>query len=155
MIPLALIVNSFFAKISPSISYIIKIFINDWFHIFPDWKIKQLNEHIAKNEEAIHLLSKQQKWITISPKTRDRRHPLEKSKVMNDENHDKLIPKWMKIRPNIKTKDNFKAVGFSPIGTKSTKMMMLVDKQLNIKKSLMNIIQTDLFLIIKILEIQL
>ena len=53
---------------------------------------------------------------------------------MNDENHDKLIPKWMKIRPDIKNEELFKSVGFWPVGTKSKKMMMLVDKKLNIKK---------------------
>ena len=53
---------------------------------------------------------------------------------MNDENHDKLIPKWMKIRPNIKNEDLFKSVNFYPVGTKSKKMTILVDKNLNIKK---------------------
>jgi hypothetical protein len=66
--------------------------------------------------------------------TGDRRHPLEKSKVMNDENHQKLIPKWMKIRPESKKEDIFKSVGFWPVGAKSKRMMMLVDKNLNIKK---------------------
>ena len=106
----------------------------EWFHIFPDWKRKQLNDYLAKNEEAIHILSKQQNWITISPITRDRKHPLEKSKVMNDENHDKLIPKWMKIRPKNKKEDLFKSVGFWPVGEKSVKSMLLVDKDLNMKK---------------------
>ena len=96
----------------------------DWFQIFPEWKIKQLNDHVAKNEEAIHILSKQQNWITISPVTRDRKHPLEKSKVMNDENHDKLIPKWMKIRPENNNEDIFKSVRFLPIGSKSKEMMI-------------------------------
>ena len=53
---------------------------------------------------------------------------------MNDENHDKLIPKWMKIRPENKKEDLFKSVGFWPLGEKSKIMMALVDKDLNIKK---------------------
>ena len=65
---------------------------------------------------------------------RDRKHPLEKSKVMNDENHNKLIPKWMKIRPENHKEDLFKSVGFWPVGEKSKKSMLLVDKALNIKK---------------------
>ena len=40
---------------------------------------------------------------------------------MNDENHDKLIPNWMKIRPENKAEDLFKPVGFWPVGTKSKK----------------------------------
>ena len=79
-------------------------------------------------------MSRQQKWITINSLTRDRKHPLEKSKVMNDENHDKLIPKWMKIRPENKKEELFKSVQFWPVGEKSKKMMALVDKDLNIKK---------------------
>ena len=53
---------------------------------------------------------------------------------MNDENHDKLIPKWMKIRPENKKEELFKSVGFWPVGEKSKKSMALVDKDLNIKK---------------------
>lgn len=54
---------------------------------------------------------------------------------MNDENHQKLIPKWMKIKyENNKKEDIFKPVRFNPIGGKSQKMMMLVDKKINSKK---------------------
>lgn len=53
---------------------------------------------------------------------------------MNDENHDKLIPNWMKIRPENKAEDLFKPVGFWPVGTKSKKSTILVDKSLNTKK---------------------
>ena len=53
---------------------------------------------------------------------------------MNDENHDKLIPKWMKIKPKNKKEEIFKPVGFWPVGDKSKKMILLVDKDLNIKK---------------------
>ena len=56
---------------------------------------------------------------------------------MNDENHDKLIPKWMKIRPENNNEDIFKSVRFLPVGTKSKKMMMLVDKKLNIKEHIL------------------
>ena len=53
---------------------------------------------------------------------------------MNKENHEKLIPNWMKIRPENKKEDLFKSVGFSPFGEKNKRSMILVDKELNIKK---------------------
>ena len=54
---------------------------------------------------------------------------------MNDENHQKLIPKWMKIRyENNKSENIFKSVGYNPIGEKSKKMTVLVDKKINLKK---------------------
>ena len=40
----------------------------------------------------------------------------------------------MKIRPENKAEDLFKPVGFWPVGTKSKKSTILVDKSLNIKK---------------------
>ena len=39
----------------------------EWFNVFPDWKIKQYKDYIAKNEDTINVLSKHQNWITTSP----------------------------------------------------------------------------------------
>ena len=55
----------------------------DWFHVMPEWKIKQFKDYIAKNEDTINILSKHQNWITTSPLTNDRRHPFEKQKAPN------------------------------------------------------------------------
>lgn len=76
----------------------------EWFDVFPSWKVKQYNDYIAKNQTTLNVLSKQQNWITVSSKTKDRRHPLEKIIQTKKETTSKIMPEWMES----KYKDNKK-----------------------------------------------
>ena len=108
----------------------------EWFHVFPDWKMEQYKEYLSKNEETINIISKHQSWITTSPSTFDRKHPLEKKKILNVEETSQIMPKWMQIKhKNNKKEDDFKSTEYSPIKQKCKKMMMFVDKDINPPKN--------------------
>jgi hypothetical protein len=103
----------------------------------PDWKIKQYKEHLARNEDTIRIISKHQNWITTTPMSNDRRHPLEKLKVAKREETSKLMPKWMEIKyRNYKREEEvLKSVEYSPIKQKCKKLMVFVDKDINPPKN--------------------
>ena len=48
-----------------------------------------------ENEESIRVFSRFNNWITVSPKTKSRKHAFEKNVTTNMQNRDKVIPKWM------------------------------------------------------------
>lgn len=105
----------------------------DWFHFFPEWKQKQLNDHYAQKENSLQILSKHKGWITISLKTNDRNSPFEKSYFYKDK-HEYIIPKWMNsnsFRNKNILKDEFKSVEYYPFTNKNAKMMILVNKNIN------------------------
>ena len=52
----------------------------NWFKITNKESIKKYDEYIKNNEDTISVFSKFQKWITVTPKKKDRRHPLESLK---------------------------------------------------------------------------
>ena len=104
----------------------------EWFNIIPDWKLKKYKENLARNEETIRIISKHQSWITTTPMSNDRRHPLEKLKVSKREETSKLMPKWMEIKyKSCKREVVLKSVEYSPIKQKCKKLMVFVDKDIN------------------------
>ena len=106
-----------------------------WFQSVPEWKIKQFNDYLEKNEDTIHILSKHQNWITVTPKHKDRTKPLEKMKAINLEATSKIMPKWMEIKPKQENRvENLKSVNYYPIRQKAKGLMVLVDKELNPSK---------------------
>ena len=108
----------------------------EWFHIFPDWKMEQYKKYLAKNEDTINIISKHQSWLTTSPKTFDRKRPLEKKKVLNVEETSQIMPKWMQIKhKKSKKEDSFKSTKYYPIKQKTKKMMIFVDKDINPPKN--------------------
>ena len=107
----------------------------EWFNIIPEWKVEQFNNYLANNEDTINIISKHQSWITVSPRTKDRKRPLEKMKAENMEVTSKIMPKWMEIiHKNEKNEENLKSVEYEPIKQKCKKLMLFVDKELNFPK---------------------
>ena len=103
----------------------------------PDWKIQQFKEYLAKNEDTINILSKHQSWITTSPRTYDRKHPLENKKALNMEETSKIMPKWMEIKHKDykKEEEKFKSFEYYPIKQKCKRLMAFVDKDINPPKN--------------------
>ena len=91
--------------------------------------MKQFNEYLEKNEDTLRIFSRYQNWITVNPKTKDRRHPLEKMKAANMEATSAIMPKWMEIEhKGKKGPEIFKSVEYYPIRQKAKGMMLWVDR---------------------------
>lgn len=69
----------------------------DWFNVVNENKLKMLNEKLNK-EETISIFSKFQKWITVTPKRRNRKFPLEKEKIEKMDKTSKIMPNWMQSK---------------------------------------------------------
>lgn len=65
----------------------------DTFQVITTDKLKRFNKELEK-QETITLLSKTKNWITVTPKHKNRRKPLESIKVKNVEGS-KILPEWM------------------------------------------------------------
>jgi hypothetical protein len=50
---------------------------------------------VTQKEESIRVFSRFNNWITVSPKSKSRKHAFEKNISTNRLNRDKVIPKWM------------------------------------------------------------
>ena len=80
----------------------------------------------------MRIFSRYQNWITVNPKTKDRRHPLEKMKAANMEATSAIMPKWMEIEhKGKKGPEIFKSVEYYPIRQKAKGMMLWVDRDIN------------------------
>jgi hypothetical protein len=70
----------------------------DWFKVVTEEKIKKYDEHVIKNEETLSVFSRYQKWITVTPRTKNRRKSLERQKITKMEETSKIMPSWMQIK---------------------------------------------------------
>lgn len=70
----------------------------EWFQVVTDEKNKKYDEIIAKNEETLNVLSRYNRWITITPKSKNRRMPLEKMKIEKIDETSRIMPNWMQIK---------------------------------------------------------
>ena len=66
-----------------------------WFHITNEAQLKKVNDIVTQKEESIRVFSRFNNWITVSPKSKSRKHAFEKNISTNKQNRDKVIPKWM------------------------------------------------------------
>lgn len=91
--------KNFFKK-SPEKKNRTKVSLNapEWFKVVTDEKNEKFDEIIAKNEETLCLFSRYNKWITVTPKSKNRRKPLEKMKIGKMDETSKTMPNWMQIR---------------------------------------------------------
>ena len=94
--------------------------------------MKQFDKELEK-QETISLLSKTKNWITVTPKHKNRRNPLEYVKVKNCEGS-KILPKWMQnAYSKPLTNDLFTHKSYTSIRTGKT-TLQLVDKDNNSNK---------------------
>jgi len=70
----------------------------DWFQVVTEEKNKKFADIIANNEETLNILSRYQRWITITPKSKNRRYPLEKMKIEKFDETSRIMPNWMQIK---------------------------------------------------------
>jgi hypothetical protein len=69
--------------------------------------------------DMIHVVSRNQGWITLEPETMDRKHPIEKKKLGNVKEVNVLSPIWMQVTHKKPDADYLKAV--SILGDNRTK----------------------------------
>lgn len=70
----------------------------EWFQVVTDEKNKKTDQLIAKNEETLSVLSRYKSWITVTPKSKNRRLPLEKMKIEKFDETSRIMPNWMQIK---------------------------------------------------------
>jgi hypothetical protein len=89
----------------------------EWFNVVTKEKIDRYNESMNK-EDTMMIFSRYQKWITVTPKSKNRKYPLEKIKVADMDKTSRIMPNWMQIRHDqigkLK-KINMKPVTYNPI----------------------------------------
>jgi hypothetical protein len=66
--------------------------------VVTDEKNKKYDEILCKNEETLSIFSRYNQWITVTPKTKNRRNPLEKMKIEKMDETSKIMPNWMQIK---------------------------------------------------------
>lgn len=70
----------------------------EWFHVVTDQRVKAWDEAFIKNGDTLSVFSRYNKWITVTPTSKDRRRPLEKIKIQKMEETSKIMPNWMQIK---------------------------------------------------------
>lgn len=70
----------------------------EWFQVVTDEKNKKFDDIIAKNEETLSILSRYKSWITVTPKSKNRKMPLEKMKIEHFDETSRIMPNWMQIK---------------------------------------------------------
>jgi hypothetical protein len=53
----------------------------EWFNVVNEKKMKEFNEKLNK-EDTLFIISRYQSWITVTPKGKNRKRPLEKLKAV-------------------------------------------------------------------------
>lgn len=70
----------------------------EWMKVVTDEKNKMYNDILCKKEETLSIFSRYNKWITVTPRSKNRRRPLEKMKIEKMDETSKIMPNWMQIR---------------------------------------------------------
>ena len=89
----------------------------EWFHVITDEKQNKWNDQLAKNEETISVFSRFNKWITVTPKNKNRRNAMEKIKTTKMDETSKIMPNWMQIKfdKNKISQDVFKSTEYNSL----------------------------------------
>lgn len=109
----------------------------NWFKLHNFKQYSDINDALIKNNESLHVFSRFQKWITITPDKQNRNKPLENVKLTSLESS-AIIPYWMQIKPKVKANDIFKPIRIHDTSLRGKGEMLLIDKdQTNLRIPLM------------------
>lgn len=111
----------------------------NWLKVCDIKKLDDINHQYIKNKESLHVLSKFNRWITVTPNKKDRKRPLENTRITNLESS-KIIPYWMQVKPVIKVDDIFKKARVDH-SLKGPKSVILIDKDQS--KAKMNLMTSN------------
>lgn len=103
----------------------------DLFQIPSKERTKKQEHDLINKEETITLLSRNKSWITVTPRSKNRRKPLENIRVKNDE-PSPVLPQWMRPKFHQKiTPDIFKKVDSTSVRTRKRTMQLVDINNLN------------------------
>lgn len=89
----------------------------EWFNVVDKGKIDRYNEAMKK-EDTMMIFSRYQKWITVTPRGKNRKYPLEKLKVLDMDKTSRIMPNWMQIKNpplNPSNRVEMKSIIYNPI----------------------------------------
>lgn len=104
--------------------------IPDYMKVYDEKGVDDMNKRIADKGENIELISKFNKWITVTPRRRNRRYILEmngNTRHSNQSSVSKVAPHWMHVTPKTKAINSFKTVHNVQRFRGRPKMKYLVD----------------------------
>lgn len=89
----------------------------EWMKVVTDEKNAMYNEIMCKNEETLSIFSRYNKWITVTPRSKNRKRPLEKMKIEKMDETSKIMPNWMqiKVKKDMDLYGMFKSVEYNSI----------------------------------------
>jgi hypothetical protein len=84
---------------------------------------------MIQKEDTLSVFSRYKKWITVTPRSKNRKMPLEKIKAEKTEETSKIMPKWMQIsaisaKPNY---DELKSAEYLSRDVKLTKLIFKIE----------------------------
>lgn len=79
--------------------------------------------------DMIHIVSRNQGWITVEPDKNDRKHPLEKKRLGNVKEVNILSPIWMQVRHQKPSREPLKAMAINADSRTKCGRTILVDKE--------------------------
>lgn len=110
--------KNFFKK-TPEKQYRTKVSLAapEWMKVVTEEKNKKYDELFCKNEETLSILSRYHRWITVTPKSKNRRKPLEKMKIEKMDETSKIMPNWMqiKVKKDMNLYNMFKSAEYNSI----------------------------------------
>lgn len=82
----------------------------------------------GKDIDMMFIVSRNQGWITVEPKTMDRKHPFEKKKLENVTKVNALSPIWMQVEHERPGLDKLKCVAINRDNRTKADKTILVDR---------------------------
>ena len=99
----------------------------NYLKVYDNSGIKAIDNYYASQNKNLSVLSRFNHWITIDPKSKDRKHYMEK--IKNDLRcESKVSPEWMQINPKIRPPNLFKAIQWKNTMKDNTKVTFLIDR---------------------------
>ena len=102
----------------------------DYLKVYDKSGVKAIDDYYATQNKNLSMFSKFNYWITVDPKSRDRKHYLEKEK-QDLRYESKVAPEWMQVNPKVRAPNLFKAIQRKNTMKDNTKATFLIDRNQN------------------------